>query len=114
MDLRTRFVSAALVALSTAACATGGQMPPTTELPTSADAMGTNPLLADWSGPYGGVPPWDRVRPEDFPEAFATAIDVRRAEIAAIAGNPAPPSFDNTFAPLQDSGRDLRRVGARP
>ena len=54
-----------------------------------------NILLADWTGPYDGVPPWDRVRPELFPEAFQVAIDEQRREVLAIADNPAPPTFAN-------------------
>ncbi len=34
----------------------------------------------------------------------------QRAEVAAIAANPAPPSFDNTIAALEKSGRMLDRV----
>jgi hypothetical protein len=47
---------------------------------TATATATTNPLLLAWSGPYGGVPPWDMVRPELFPEAFQAAIDARRAE----------------------------------
>jgi peptidyl-dipeptidase Dcp len=71
-----------------------------------------NPLLAPWSGPYGGVPPFDQVRPELFPGAFQAAIEERRAEIAAIASNPEPPTFANTIAKLQDAGRTLARLNA--
>ena len=56
---------------------------------TAAQPAANNPLLADWTGPYAGVPPFDRVRPEMFPPAFQSAIDERRREIAAIANNPA-------------------------
>ena len=33
-----------------------------------------NPLLEKWSGPFGGVPPWQLVRPELFPPAFEAAL----------------------------------------
>ena len=33
-----------------------------------------NPLLAAWSGPYGGVPPWDRAKPELFAPAFTAGL----------------------------------------
>ena len=37
----------------------------------SGDAPATaNILLADWTGPYDGVPPWDQVRPELFPRGL--------------------------------------------
>ena len=70
-----------------------------------------HPLLAPWTGPYGGVPPWDRLEVAAFPAAFTTALALRQAEIEAIATNPAAPSFVNTFVALQDAGRHLDRVG---
>ena len=70
----------------------------------------TNPLTAPWEGPYGGVPPWDRVRAEDFPAAFATALAEERAAVDEIARSPLPPDFENTVAALQRVGRTKDRV----
>lgn len=67
-------------------------------------------LLAEWRGPYGGIPPWDQVRPELFPDAIQAGIDEHRREVLAIAGNPEPPSFANTVEALERSGRALDRV----
>ncbi len=67
-------------------------------------------LLAPWTGPYGGVPPFDKARVEDFKPALLAGIEQNRAEIAAIADNPAPPTFENTIEALEDSGRALHRV----
>ncbi len=72
--------------------------------------MPDNPLIAPWAGPYGGVPPWDRMAPEHFPGAFDTALAEQRSEIAAIVVNRAEPTFDNTIASLERSGRMLDRV----
>ena len=58
-----------------------------------------------------GVPPFDRIAPEHFRPAYARALAEHEAEIAAIAADPAPPSFDNTIAALELSGRALERVG---
>jgi peptidyl-dipeptidase Dcp len=69
-----------------------------------------DPLLAAWTGPYGGVPPWDRLRHDAFPAAFQRGMALRAAEIAAITSDPAPPTFANTIAALQDAGRHLRRA----
>src|SRR5690349_17817770 len=69
-----------------------------------------NPLTAEWTGPYGGLPPWDKVEPQHFPEAFESAIDAWRAEIAAITQQADAPTFDNTIVPLEDSARMLERV----
>lgn len=80
--------------------------------PVSALAGDPGPLTAEWTGPYGGVPPLDRVRVEHFRPAFDTAIAAFREEIRAIAEHPDPPTFDNTLVALERSGRMLDRVQA--
>src|SRR5271165_2942677 len=77
---------------------------------TRAAAAEANPLLAAWSGPHGGVPRFDQVEVDAFKPAILAAMELNRAEIAAIAGERAAPSFDNTFAALDDSGRPLKRA----
>ncbi|MFM9026310.1 MAG: M3 family metallopeptidase, partial [Planctomycetaceae bacterium] len=71
-----------------------------------------NPLLAPWTGPCGGVPPFDRVRPEHFEPAFAVAMAEQVRAVEAIAADPGPASFANTLAALERSGRTLDRVAA--
>ncbi len=68
-----------------------------------------NPLLGDHDGPQG-LPPFDRIGDGDFAPAFETALAEARAEVAAIAQNPEPPSFANTVEALEASGRALDRV----
>jgi peptidyl-dipeptidase Dcp len=75
----------------------------------AAPAPADNPFFQDWSGPFG-APPFDRIAPADFPGAFDRAFAAHAAEVAAIAADPAPPSFDNTIAALELSGRLLSRV----
>ena len=72
--------------------------------------MSDNPLIAPWAGPYGGVPPWDRMAPEHFPGAFEAAIAEQRSEIDAIAANREAPTFDNTIAAMERAGLTLDRV----
>ena len=67
-------------------------------------------MLAPFAGPYGGVPPFDRARIGDFKPAILKAMDMQRAEIAAIVGNTDAPTFENTLVALEDSGRPLGRV----
>jgi peptidyl-dipeptidase Dcp len=69
-----------------------------------------NPLLAEWTGPYDGVPPWDQVKPELFDEAMQFAIDEAKAEAKAIADNPAPPTFANTIEASEKTGDRISRV----
>jgi peptidyl-dipeptidase Dcp len=69
-----------------------------------------DPLLAPWTGAYNGVPPWNQVKSSAIPAAFEKGIALRRAEIAAIANDPAAPTFANTFVPYEDAGRHLGRA----
>src|SRR4051812_9320582 len=69
-----------------------------------------NPLLLAWTGPYGGVPPLDRLPGEDLPPPLHAGMGMQRRAIAAITDNPAPPSFDNTVVALERSGGLLRRA----
>ena len=77
---------------------------------TTAEAVSNNPLLADWKGPYEGVPPWDQVKPEQFDEAIQFAIDELKREAAAIANNPAPPTFANTMEESDKAGERISNV----
>ena len=63
-----------------------------------------NPVLAQWTGSYGGAPPFDAIRIDHFPPALDAAIAQKRADVAAIAANPEPASFANTLEALEASG----------
>ena len=65
---------------------------------TSNHHMPTNPLIAPWTGPYGGVPPWDQMTPQQFPEALEAALEEERREIDAIVG-PATHRHSTTPSP---------------
>ena len=69
----------------------------------------TNPLLDDWSTPHE-IAPFDRIEDAHFAPAFETALTEARAEIAAIADDPAQPSFANTIEALEIAGKPLSRV----
>jgi peptidyl-dipeptidase Dcp len=71
-----------------------------------------DPLLAPWTGPHGGYPPFDRIRPGDIEPALMKAMDLERAEFAAIAANAEAPSFANTMAALENAGRAYNRAGS--
>ena len=72
----------------------------------------TNPLLQPWTGPHGGVPPWNLVRPEDFVPAFEAAIAENNKEIDLIASNDEVANFENTVIALEKSGQTLYRINA--
>jgi peptidyl-dipeptidase Dcp len=77
---------------------------------SSAPTAAANPLLAKWQGPYGGVPPFDRVQVAQFKPALETAMAENLAEIDKIANDPAAPTFENTIAALERAGQTLDRV----
>lgn len=71
---------------------------------------GANPLLAEWEGPFGGVPPFDRVQIAQFKPALEAGMAENLADVDRIAKDPAAPTFANTIAALERSGRTLDRV----
>jgi peptidyl-dipeptidase Dcp len=70
-----------------------------------------NPLLAPFTGPYGGVPPWDKVKTAEIKPALLKGMELHRAELAAIVANKEAPTFANTIAAYEDAGRPLGRAG---
>ncbi|MBV9045200.1 MAG: M3 family metallopeptidase [Alphaproteobacteria bacterium] len=68
-----------------------------------------NPFFEPWTAPFG-APPFDKIKPEHFQPAYDRAIAEHNAEIAAIAGNTAAPTFENTILAMEDSGRLLNKV----
>ncbi|MFM7066028.1 MAG: M3 family metallopeptidase, partial [Gammaproteobacteria bacterium] len=82
---------------------------PATPPPVVAD-LANSPLVAEWSGPYGGVPPWDRVKVADFQAALEYGMAEELREVEAIANNPAAPTFENTIVALQRAGKALERT----
>jgi peptidyl-dipeptidase Dcp len=69
-----------------------------------------NILLKKWTGPYDGVPPWDQVKPAQFPDAFQFGIDEMLRETDTIANNPEAPTFANTIEAMEKSGERLDYV----
>ncbi|MDX1555045.1 MAG: M3 family metallopeptidase, partial [Xanthomonadales bacterium] len=76
----------------------------------SADPVEQNVLLAEWAGPYGGVPAFDRMTVEAIRPALEAAMSERLAEIGAIAANPEPPTFANTIEAYEKTGHTYDRV----
>ena len=83
----------------------------TDQAPDSADMSDpeTNVLLAEWTGPYGGVPPFDAMDIATLKPALEVGMAKQLEEIDRIASNPEPPTFANTMCsscpPLITSAR---------
>ena len=69
----------------------------------------TNALLAPWTTPFE-MPPYAEISDEDFAPALEAALKEARANVAAIAENPEPPTFENTIEALELADAALGRV----
>ena len=124
----TTIAAAAVLVIATASCGgntvrTADQQPAAPAVPAPAPAAMTpppapatpaaadNPLLAEWTGPYGGVPAFDRMDLAALKPALEAGMAQQLAEIDAIVADPAPPTFDNTIVAMERAGRPFNRVG---
>ena len=74
--------------------------------------LARNPILAQWDGPFGGVPPWKSIDSETFVAAFEKGIEMAKADIDALAKTTDAPTFENTMVPLEKAGAALDRAEA--
>jgi len=77
---------------------------------TKEEPMVDNVLLEEWTGPYGGVPAFDKMKVEDIKEAILKGIEINLEEIEAIANNPEPATFENTIEEMERAGAELNRA----
>lgn len=84
----------------------------TTFFASHAQTNSDNPLLKKWIGPYGGVPAFNVYKVSDFKPAIEFAIQEKLNEVDAIANNPKAPTFDNTIAALELSGKTITRISS--
>ncbi|HYD87790.1 MAG TPA: M3 family metallopeptidase [Vitreimonas sp.] len=80
------------------------------EIARLTEQANQDPLLKPWTGPHGGVPPWDQARVENLAPALELGLALQEAEVQAIANNPAAPTFDNTIGAMQNAGRHIDRA----
>src|SRR5579864_381154 len=74
--------------------------------PGVAPAAGENPLLVPSALPFG-APQFDKIKDSDYLPAIEAGMAQQAKAVQNIAGNPAAPTFQNTFVALELSGRDL-------
>lgn len=108
--------------LSAGFCLLGGILGFPADLPAQSDGRpaggarsvpaseGVNVLLEKWSGPYGGVPAFDKVRVAEFKPAMEMAMAESLAAIDAIAKNPEAANFENTIAAMERADTLMNRV----
>ena len=71
--------------------------------------MADNPFRHQSTLPYS-LPPFDKVKDADYVPAFEAGMREQREEVAKIAHNEQPPTFENTVVALERTGLLLDRV----
>jgi len=69
----------------------------------------SNPFARVSTLPFN-YPAFDKIKDEHYLPAFKEGMRQQAAEVAAIANNPKPPTFDNTIVAMERSGQLLGRV----
>lgn len=72
--------------------------------------LDSNVLLAEWTGPYGGVPAFDKMDLAALKPAIETGMAIAQQELDVIANNPEAPTFQNTIVAMERIGSDLDRA----
>lgn len=84
-------------------------------LPSPAQAAAafgpSNPFYAPSPLPFH-APPFNLIKDSDYQPAIEAGMARQEKEILAIADNPAPPTFQNTYVAMEKSGQLLDRVMA--
>jgi peptidyl-dipeptidase Dcp len=68
-----------------------------------------NPLEVPSTRPFH-APPFDKIKDSDYQPAIEKGMAIQLTEMKRIADNPAAPTFDNTIAAMEKSGRMLERA----
>ncbi len=68
-----------------------------------------NPLLKRWRTPFS-IAPFSEIESQHYEPALDFAFARNKAEIRAIADNPAKPTFNNTILALEKSGELLNAI----
>jgi peptidyl-dipeptidase Dcp len=106
--LATAVAGSVIVMKVNAESAPAEQTPQTSGAPANSPA--DNILLAEWAGPHGGTPPFDRVQVALFKPALEAAMAENLAEVDKIAADKSAPTFENTIAALERTGGKRDRV----
>ncbi|RYG34824.1 MAG: M3 family peptidase, partial [Burkholderiales bacterium] len=103
-------VSAMALAAACAAMDNSTKVPVATFDEATTAELASNALLAEWTGPHGGQPAFDRMDLALIKPALEAGMAASLAEIDAIANNPAKPTFENTLVAMERTGEPLDRA----
>lgn len=69
----------------------------------------SNPFLGEFDTPHG-IAPFSHITIDDYREGMLLGMQQQKAEIEAIINNSEAPTFENTIAAIDQSGKLLQRV----
>lgn len=72
--------------------------------------MSNNPLLSEWTGPYQGVPAFNKMKVDLVKPAIRKGMELHLADIDKITANKEAATFENTIIPLEQAGAELDRA----
>jgi len=104
--MRTSALAATLSIALLAGCAERAVAPASDQTSTQV----SSPMIAPWTGPYGGVPPFDQMQVDQVKPALQAAIAAHLAELEVIAAQVEPASFANTLVAMERSGDQMDRA----
>ncbi len=108
-----QLAAVSMMALAIGACSPAldlTSVPAATYDAATSEQLRANALLAEWTGPNGGVPAFDRMDLALVKPALEAGMAASLADIDAIAGNPAKASFANTIEAMERAGEPLDRA----
>ncbi|MDR5590533.1 M3 family metallopeptidase [Christiangramia sp. SM2212] len=73
-------------------------------------SMTDNPLLSEWTGPYEGVPAFDKMQVDLIKPTIRKGMELHLADIDKITANNDAPTFENTIIPMEKAGQKLDRA----
>ncbi|NOQ91394.1 MAG: M3 family peptidase, partial [Flavobacteriaceae bacterium] len=73
-------------------------------------AMKENGFLKEWTGPFNGVPAFDKTKVDELKQAMKIGMQLHLDDIDAIANNPKQATFANTIVEMESAGEALDRV----
>lgn len=111
-----KFSLVSISALALTGCAASSAEPAPAPIATATPApyapaipKGTGIFAEPSSLPFQ-APDFSKIKESDYEPAIEQGIAIWLAEIDAIAGNPAAPTFENTMVAMENSGEMLTRV----
>ena len=81
-----------------------------TKMENNKATTSENMLLSKWNGPYNGVPSFDQMELSLLQPAIEKGMEMHLEEIQRIADDPAPATFENTIAKMEEAGKPLDRA----